>query len=145
PRAPVQRLHAAQDDIAIIVSGVFMQKGAYGMTARNVEHRRHLPLPCAVAPEGLIAPAAERKRQRIEQHGLPRARLAGQHRQARLEIDVEPFDQDDITNRQMREHGANSDRWLFGEGGLPSPHLYSIDQLPKSEPALAIQELLFSR
>ena len=51
-----------------------------------------------------IAAAAERQREGIEQDGFARAGLAGQHREATGEFDIEPFDQDDVTDRQTRQH-----------------------------------------
>ena len=54
----------------------------------------------AMADETRIAPAAERQRECIEQDGFARAGLAGQHREATGEFDIEPFDQDDVTDRQ---------------------------------------------
>jgi hypothetical protein len=46
----------------------------------------------------------ERQREGIEQDGFARAGLAGQHREATGEFDIESFDQDDVTDRQTRQH-----------------------------------------
>ena len=43
-RAPVGHLHAAQDQVAIIVDGVFSQHSAGRMVGRHVEHGGNLPL-----------------------------------------------------------------------------------------------------
>jgi len=98
-RAPVARLQAAQDDVAVVLDGVLGQDFARRMVARHVEHRRHLPLGGTVAHQRGIAARAERQRQRIEKDGFAGARFAGQNGKPRREIDVEPFDQDDIANR----------------------------------------------
>ena len=70
------------------------------------------PLRRAVAHQRSVAARAERQRQRIEQDRFAGAGFAGQHRKAGGEIDVQPFDQDDIADRQVREH-AESDRGLI--------------------------------
>ena len=62
------------------------------------------PLRCAVADQRRVAARAERERQRIEQDGFAGAGLAGQHRKAGAKVDLQPFDQDDIADRQMRQH-----------------------------------------
>ena len=74
------------------------------MALGDVERRRHLALLRAMADKARIAPAAERQRERIEQDGFARAGLASQHREATGEFDIEPFDQDDVTDRQTRQH-----------------------------------------
>jgi hypothetical protein len=51
-----------------------------------------------------IAAAAERQREGIEQNGFARAGLAGQHGQSTGKLDIEPFDQDNVTDRQTRQH-----------------------------------------
>ena len=40
----------------------------------------------------------------VEQDGFAGAGLAGQHRKATGKLDIEPFDQDDVTDRQTRQH-----------------------------------------
>ena len=74
------------------------------MALGHVEHGRDLALLGAVAHEAGIAAAAERQRESIEQDGFARAGFAGQHREATGELDIEPFDQDDVTDRQTRQH-----------------------------------------
>jgi hypothetical protein len=73
---------------------------------RDIEHGGDLPLLRAVAHEAGIAPATERQCKGIEQDGFARTGLAGQNREARGEFDIEPFDQDDVTDRQTRQHGT---------------------------------------
>ena len=50
------------------------------------------------------AAAAKRKRERVEQDGFARTGFACQHRKATGKLDIEPFDQDDVTDRQTRQH-----------------------------------------
>ncbi len=74
------------------------------MALGHIERRRDLALLDAVANQARIAAAAERQREGIEQDGFARAGFAGQHREATGKLDIEPFDQDDVTDRQTRQH-----------------------------------------
>ena len=75
------------------------------MALGHVEHRGHLPLLRAMADEARIAAAAERERKGIEQNRFAGAGLSGQHRKPAGKFDIEAFDQDDVTDRQTRQHG----------------------------------------
>src|SRR5450756_996602 len=74
------------------------------MILRHVEHRSDLALLDAVTDEPGIAAPAKRQREGIEQNGFARAGLAGQHRETTGKLDIEPFDQDDVTDRKTRQH-----------------------------------------
>jgi hypothetical protein len=102
--APVRRLDAAQDHLALGVDLVVGKNPADRMVGGDVENRGHLPLRGAGPDQAGIAAAAKGQRQRIEQDGLARAGLAGQHRQAADEIDLKPFDEDDVADRKGGEH-----------------------------------------
>ncbi len=112
PAAAVRRLAAAQDQVTVIIEAVFAQKFARRMVLGNVEDRDDIALPRAAADKRGIATRAERKRQRIEEDRLAGTRLAGQHRKAGRKIDVEPFDQYDIADRQVGEHLASGEVWI---------------------------------
>ena len=58
------------------------------------------PCVCAGAHERAVAARAERERESVEQDGFARAGLAGEHRQAAAEVEVEPIDQDDVADRR---------------------------------------------
>ena len=77
------------------------------MALRHIEHRGDLALLHAVADQARVAAAAERQREGIEQDGFARAGFAGQHREATGKLDIEPFDQDDVTDRQTRQHARS--------------------------------------
>jgi len=47
---------------------------------------------------------AERQSQGVEQDRLAGAGLAGQHREMWRQVEIEPLDQHDITNRQAEQH-----------------------------------------
>src|ERR1700719_1432007 len=75
------------------------------MAGLDVESRGHLALLDAVPHEARVAARAERKRERIEQDGFAGAGFSGEHREAGREINVEPFDQDDVADREPGQHG----------------------------------------
>ncbi len=102
--AAVGELHPAQDHLAGVFEAVVGEHRGRRMALRHIEHGRDLALLGAVAHEAGIAAAAERERKGIEQDRLARAGLAGQHRQAPGEFDIEPLDQDDVADRQTRQH-----------------------------------------
>ena len=74
------------------------------MALGHIEGRGDLALLGAMANQARIAAASERQRESIEQDGFARAGLAGQNREATGKLDIEPFDQDDVTDRQTRQH-----------------------------------------
>ncbi|MGY4178844.1 hypothetical protein ACVIHH_004135 [Bradyrhizobium sp. USDA 4518] len=102
--AAIGELHAAQDHLTGVVEAVLGQDPGRRMPLRDVEHGGDLPLFGAVAHQSGIAAAAERQRKSIEQDGFACAGFAGQHREATGKFDIEPFDQDDVTDRQTRQH-----------------------------------------
>ncbi len=100
----VGQLHPAQDHLAGVVEAVVAENRRGRMSLGDIEHRGDLALLHAMADEAGIAAAAERQRESIEQDGFARAGLAGQHRKATGELDIEPLDQDDVTDRQTGQH-----------------------------------------
>ena len=102
--AAVGQLHPAQDHFPGIVEPVVAENSRGRMSLGDIEHRRDLALLHAVADQAGVAAAAQRQRKRIEQDGFAGAGFAGQHRKATGKLDIEPFDQDDVTDRQTRQH-----------------------------------------
>ena len=102
--AAVGKLDPAQDHFAGIVEAVLGQDLCCRMALGHIEGRGDLALFGAMANQPGIAAAAERQRERIEQDGFARAGFAGQNREATGELDIEPFDQDDVTDRQTGQH-----------------------------------------
>ncbi len=76
-----------------------------GWPLGEIEHGRHLPLLCTVAHQAGIAAAAEGQRKGIEKDGFAGAGFTGQHCKAAGKLDIEPLDQDDVTDRQTGQHG----------------------------------------
>ena len=81
------------------------------MALRHVEYRGDLALLHAMTDETCIATAAERERKGIEQDGFARTSFARQHRKAAGKFDIEPFDQDDVADRQTRQHARSTLVW----------------------------------
>ena len=102
--AAVGELDAAENHLTGVIEAVLGQDPCRRMALGNIERGRHLALLRAMADQARIAAAAERQREGIEQDGFARAGLAGQHREATGKFDIEPFDQDDVTDRQTRQH-----------------------------------------
>src|SRR4051794_28239733 len=103
-RASVRELHAAQDQAVLGADAVLGKRRERRMLRLDVKRRGHLPLLGALAHEARVAAAAERKRESIEQDRFAGAGLAGEHREAGRIIDVEPFDQNDVADRETGEH-----------------------------------------
>ena len=109
--AAVGELHAAQDHLAVILKPVVGKDGGGRMALRHVEYRGDLALLHAMTDETCIATAAERERKGIEQDGFARTSFARQHRKAAGKFDIEPFDQDDVADRQTRQHARSTLVW----------------------------------
>ena len=77
------------------------------MALRHVEYRGDLALLHAMTNQIGVAAAAQRQREGIEQDGFAGAGFAGQHREATGKLDIEPFDQDDVTDRKARQHAKS--------------------------------------
>ena len=102
--APVGELDAAQDQLILGRNIVGGQNGAGRMLLRHLEHGDDLALLQPLAHQSLVAAAAERQREGVQQDRFAGAGLAGQHGKVPGEIDVEPVDQDDIADGETSEH-----------------------------------------
>ncbi|MNS68577.1 hypothetical protein D3C72_1018610 [compost metagenome] len=103
--APVRGLHPAENQVAIVIETVFAQEKPGRVIVRDFESGSNLPLFFTVAHKAAVATAAKRQRETIEKNGFARTRLARQHGKACLETEVKPFDQNDIANRELDQHG----------------------------------------
>src|SRR3954452_12528914 len=56
--------------------------------------------------QGRVGARAERQAQCVEQDGLARPGLAGEHAETRLELQLEPLDEHDIVDGELPQHGA---------------------------------------
>ena len=110
--AAVGQLHAAQDHFTgifrtRIVEPVVAEDHRRRMALRDIEHRGDLALLGAMPDQARVAAAAERQRECVEKDRLARAGLAGQDRKPAEKLDIEPFDQDDVTDRKTRQHAKS--------------------------------------
>ena len=107
--AAVSELHPAQDQLVLGRDVVRRHQGTHRVPRRKLEGRGHLSLLGAVADQGGIAAGAEGEREGVEQNRFAGAGFAGQHGEARGQIDVEPIDQDDVADRKPGQHGESDD------------------------------------
>ena len=78
---------------------VLVEQGEHGMAGRGKEAGGDAGLLGAGANQAGIGACAEGQAQAVEQDGLAGAGFAGQHGQAGAEPQVQPLDQDDVTDR----------------------------------------------
>ena len=97
--AAVGELGAAQDQLVLVGDVVGLEDRARRVIAADLEHGGDLPLLRALADQRLVAAAAERQREGVQQDRLAGAGLAGEHGEPRGEIDVQLVDQDDVADR----------------------------------------------
>ncbi|MOA69847.1 hypothetical protein D3C78_1982830 [compost metagenome] len=69
------------------------------MVVRQLEGGSHLPLILTMTYKATVPSPTKSKRQTVKKNGFTGARFTSQHRQARLERKIEPFNQDDIPDR----------------------------------------------
>ena len=110
--AAAVRLHHAADDERLArfqhharVGGKGAETG--GGVAVRLESRGDAGLRLSATDKAAVGARAERKTQRVEQDGLTRAGLAGQHAQPRLEREVKRLDQHDVADGQGGQHRAD--------------------------------------
>ena len=103
--APVRLDQTAHDQRLprLNLKAVVRQQRAQGIALR-VEARGHHRLRRAMADQSAVAPRSQRQSQRVEQDRLARPRLAGQHAQSGIELQVQRLDQHHVTNGKRGQH-----------------------------------------
>ena len=96
--AAVRELDAAQDQLVLGGNAVGIDQRARRVVIGEIEGRRHLALLGTMPDQRNVAARTERERKRIEQDRLAGAGLAGERSKALREIDIEPLDQNDVTD-----------------------------------------------
>ena len=109
-RAAVDKLDPAQDQLVLGRDVVLAQQRARRMSRRQLEGRRHLPLLGTVTHQGGISARPERQREGVEQDRFAGAGFAGERREPRCEVDVEPIDQHDVSDRKPGQHARFQSR-----------------------------------
>ena len=80
------------------------------MTARQFDLGRNRRTVLARADQPDVGPRTQRQAECVEQDRLAGAGLAGEHAEARLELELEPFDQDDVVDGKLPQHATISRR-----------------------------------
>ena len=104
--AAISHLHAPQDQIAIYDDVMAFCDDQRGMAQRQIKGRRHLALRLPLAHEGAIAPAAQRQRESVQQDRLAGAGFARENHEPRPQLQIQPIDQNYVTDRELGEHGS---------------------------------------
>src|SRR5439155_7205975 len=82
------------------------------LAEQGVDRMRRLELPLggngrALLPrphQPRIGPRPEREFDRVEQDRLARAGFSGKHAEAKLELELQPLDEDDIVDGELPQH-----------------------------------------
>ena len=97
---------ARQDNLSLTGDASLFEQGGCVMRQVNLKAcGDHRPL-AACADKAKISPAAQCQPQRIQQNGLARPGFAGQHRQPLAKFQRQFFYQQDVADRQVREHNG---------------------------------------
>lgn len=107
-RAAIRRLRATENQVAIVVYAIFPQELARRVIHRHVEDGGNLPLLLAMAHKTAIPAPAKRQGKTVKQYGFAGPGFARQHRETAVEAKIETFDQDDVADRKLCEHGCRS-------------------------------------
>jgi hypothetical protein len=67
-------------------------------------------LRLAVAHEAAVAAGAEGEREGVEKDRFAGAGFAGENREPLVEVELDPVDQDDVADRELREHPGRASR-----------------------------------
>jgi len=102
--APVGPVYPAQDQLLATRQTGFGQNVMRWVPRREIEYRQYLAFLRARAHEiGAPAPA-EHETETVEQDGLTRPGFAGEHVEARLELQFQPVDDQHVSNIEGAQH-----------------------------------------
>ena len=96
----------AQHDLVFGRQTVLFQHGGHRMIVRRREACGDAGLFGGCAHQASFRPRTKGQAEAVEQDGFAGAGLAGQDSQARVEGQVQPFDQHDVADRQRGQHVA---------------------------------------
>ena len=109
--------HAAQEDLAVAFGEPLLgQPRAHRRRVVDVERGRELGALGAGADLARLEADAEQEAERVEQDRLARAGLAGERREAGLELELEGAHDDEIADRQQPQHLQSAPRPLSRSG-----------------------------
>ena len=90
---------ASEDERTVVAEILACEPGTRGVGVGQIKLGGELRSIAAGTQLASLEPAAQQQRERVEQDGFPGARLAGQDREAGLELDVERLDDREIADR----------------------------------------------
>ena len=99
-----------QDQLVVAGDVGFAEPRPGRMVGGGMEDGADLRRVFALADQPEVGTAAERQPERVKKDGFPGAGLARQNGQATVEAQRQPFDQDDIGDRQTVQHRYLSNR-----------------------------------
>ena len=95
---------AAEDDVAVVGQALLVEQRAHGMVGGDRELGADAGLPGAGAEQLQVGAAAEGQAERIQEDRFAGARLAGQHGEAGIDLEIQAVDEDDVADRQVQQH-----------------------------------------
>jgi hypothetical protein len=105
-RAPLGAHAPGEDDLLGVGRQALAQLAA--QRRRQLEHPFHVGLSRPGAHDAGARAAAQEEVERVREHRLARARLAGEHVEARGEAQLGPFDEEEVLDAQLQEHDTAS-------------------------------------
>lgn len=96
--------HAAQGEFFVSVEFALGQPGT--QRRGGIEDGGDVGARGALAQHAGVAALAQRQGQGVDEDGLARAGLAGKHGEARAEMDLGLFDDDEVADMQGAQHGG---------------------------------------
>ena len=87
------------------------QQGDQDLVVGDGKDSRGGRLPRAIAHQPGVGTSAQRQPQSIKDDGLARPRLARQHGQAALDLQVQGVDKNDVADRERGQHGRSDSRF----------------------------------
>ena len=86
------------------------------MARRKLEPGGDRGLIGAAAHQRGVGAHAEREAEAVEEDRLAGPGFTGQHAKSRLELQLQPVDQDDIVDGQLPKHAARAQLWVAACG-----------------------------
>ena len=118
PRAALAADHPAQVAFAVGRQVLFLQPAFDLGQGREVEACGHLGPLAAMADEAGVGAFAQRQAEGIDQDRLARARLAGQHRHAGADLQLQRLHDDEVADVDVGQHAPFPVRFI--RSGRPS-------------------------
>jgi len=106
-RATVAVDHSPQQQASLGVEIMCQQPGRGIRRGREVEFGGHFGAVAAGANQTGIGTLAEGESERVDQDRLAGTRFAGKRSEARLQVEFQAVNEDEVADRQTTEHGVS--------------------------------------